>query len=179
MTKIINRWWQPSKFKTKYTKQLLDYFNIEANFIKEIITTWKNDYTKTDYKEFANSLPTIQWFCRKILIDRETLYNRINTWKKWKERLLDNWETIIYFDPDYVEFFNTYKVCKEIQEQIWAENSLKWLYNPSFAIFFWKNIMKRKDKIETEWTIKHDFVKVKLPWSTDNEESNEESLLLN
>ena len=160
---IVNRWWRPTSFKKEYTEKLIEYFNIKPNFLKKIITKWKNDYEKIEYKEFANNMPTIQWFCRKLSIDRHTLYNRLSDAKNWKEELLKSWEKVIIFDKDKQEFLHTFNICKEIQEQIWMENSLKWLYNPSFSIFFWKNVFKWKDKVESETTIKNELLIIKTP----------------
>lgn len=140
-----NVWWRPNNFKKEYIKILEDYFDIESNELKEVITTWKNDYQKIDYKEFASNLPTIQWFCKLIKINRSTFYN-------WLQ-LADNEEYKEKDKEDLKNFSNTYKMCQEIQEAIWQENSLKWLYNPAFAIFLWKNVFNRKDKTEVETTL--------------------------
>ena len=68
----------------------------------------------------------------------------VNEWKNEDYKGVDK--------ENKLEFSNTYNVCKEIQEQIWQENSLKWLYNAQFAIFMWKNVFDWKDKTQQELT---------------------------
>ena len=118
--------WRKVKFKKKFIKELEDYFNIEANRVVEEIIEGSN-YTKTCYKEYSSNLPTIQQFCYRIWIHRDTFY-------QWLKDAEDE----------------NYKIAKENQENIWLQNSLKWLYSPAFAIFLWKNVFWYKDKTETE-----------------------------
>lgn len=132
-------------FDKSLIQEMEEYFDIDSNFFKEIVTTWKNDYEKIEHKEFASNLPTIQWFCRKIWINRDTFYSWL------KEADSDDYKNADKVDKK--KFSDTYKKCKEMQEAIWIENSLKWLYSPAFAIFLWKNVFWWKDKseVETSW----------------------------
>ena len=143
--------WRPSEFKEEYTKKLEEFFNIDASFFKDIVTTGKNEYEKIEPKEFASNLPTLQKFAYDIKVNRDTILEWSNQGK----------------DPKYdkedkelkQDFSVAYTRAKDIQESIWLENSLKSLYNPQFAIFLWKNVFGYKDKTETDvkhsWEIKN------------------------
>ena len=135
-------WWK-SKFKKKFIKELEEHFNVESNFILEETIEW-NTYSKVIPKEFASNLPTIQWFCYKIWIHRDTFYQ----WLKDAEDENYKWED----KEDKKKLSDTYKKAKENQENIWLQNSLKGLYSPVFAIFLWKNVFGYKDKTEQEIT---------------------------
>ncbi|PZM81824.1 hypothetical protein DLH72_04990 [Candidatus Gracilibacteria bacterium] len=132
-----------SKFKKKFIKELEEYFNIGSNFLKEEIIEGTT-YTKITPKEFASNLPTLQGFCYKIGIHRDTFY----LWLKQAED--DNY--IEEDKEDKKKLSDTYKKAKENQENIWLQNSLKGLYSPAFAIFLGKNVFGYKDKTEQEIT---------------------------
>ena len=135
-------WWK-SKFKKKFIKELEEYFNVESNFFLNEEIEW-NNYSKVIPKEFASNLPTIQWFCYKIWIHRDTFY-------EWLKQAED--EKYIKEDKeDKKKLSDTYKKAKENEENIWLQNSLKGLYSPAFAIFLWKNVFGYKDKTEQEIT---------------------------
>jgi len=146
--------WVHTKFKKEYIDQLKEYFDVESNRMEEIVTTGKNEFEKIEPKEFANNLPTQQGFCYKIKIHRDTFNHWCNQAKDPKYI----WED----KEDKKLFSDTYRMCKENQEKIWLENSLKWLYNWQFAIFIWKNVFWYKDKIETD--VKHSW-EIKNTWS--------------
>lgn len=114
---------------------MLEYFDRPANFMEKVETA-----TKTDWKEFASNLPTLQWFCAKIKIDRDIFNAWIN------DALNDDYKG--EDREEKIEFYNTYKKCLEMQESIWIENSLKGLYSTSFSTFVGKNIFGWKDKSE-------------------------------
>ena len=135
-------WWK-SKFKKKFIKELEEYFNVSSNFILEETIEWTS-YTKISPKEFASNLPTIQWFCYKIWIHRDTFY-------EWLKQAEDK-EYTKNDKEDKKKLSDTYKKARENQENIWLQNSLKGLYSPVFAIFLWKNVFGYKDKIEQEIT---------------------------
>jgi len=135
-------WWK-SKFKKKFIKELEEHFNVESNFILNEEIEW-NTYSKVIPKEFASNLPTIQWFCYRIWIHRDTFYQ----WLKDAEDENYKWED----KEDKKKLSDTYKKAKENQENIWLQNSLKGLYSPVFAIFLWKNVFGYNDKIEQEIT---------------------------
>jgi len=152
--------WGKVKFKKKFIKELEDYFNVEANHVVEEIIEGSN-YTKTSYKEFSSNLPTIQQFCYRIWIHRDTFYQ----WLKDAEDENYKWED----KEDKKKLSDTYKIAKENQESIWLQNSLKWLYSPSFAIFLWKNVFWYKDKTETESTLNMQNITIEI---VKNEDKN-------
>lgn len=148
-----NVWWRPTKFKKKFIKELEEYFNVESNFIvnEEIETS---SYTKKIPKEFAANLPTVQGFCYKIWICSDTFYE----WLKQAEN-----KEYKQDDKDLKKkFSDTYKKAKENQENIWLQNSLKWLYSPAFAIFLWKNVFGYKDKTENETTLNMQNIQIEI-----------------
>ena len=152
--------WRKVKFKKKFIKELEDYFNVEANRVVEEIIEG-NNYTKTSYKEFSSNLPTIQQFCYRIWIHRDTFYQ----WLKDAEDENYKWED----KEDKKKLSDTYKIAKENQESIWLQNSLKWLYSPSFAIFLWKNVFWYKDNSETESTLNMQNITIEI---VKNEDKN-------
>lgn len=118
---------RPTNYKPEYCEEIIKFFDIEAT--REVILPhYKNgEISWEDKKILANSLPTIEGFCAKLGI-----------WKK----VLHDWV------KKHKEFGDAYKRAKELQAQIWQENSLLGLYNPQFSIFFGKNCMGWKDKQE-------------------------------
>lgn len=156
-TKKKNPVWRPSKFKVELIQKLKDYFCIESNEFKDIVTTGKNKYKRTEHKEFASNLPTIQWFCADNWISRQIFHNWLGEARSWVKIKKKGWWSYIRKDSNKVKFLDTYTHVKEFQERIWIENSLKWLYNPQFAIFMWKNVFWWKDKTEVDnnhsWTL--------------------------
>ena len=58
-------------------------------------------------------------------------------------------ETIHNWKDKYPEFLDAYKKAKQLQEEIWIQNSLKGLYSTAFTIFLGKNVFGWTDKIET------------------------------
>lgn len=122
---------RPSKYKRKYCKKILEYFDIPANRIVQRKIHYKNGDTKTTNTLIANDLPTIEGFCKQIGINKSTLHE----WVKSES-----------------EFSNAYKMAKEMQKDIWLQNSLKGLYNPTFTIFAGKNIFGWKDNRDVDIT---------------------------
>lgn len=152
-------WWK-SKFKKKFIKELEEHFNVESNFILNEEIEW-NTYSKVIPKEFASNLPTIQWFCYRIWIHRDTFH-------EWLKQAED--EKYTKDDKeDKKKLSDAYKKAKENQESIWLQNSLKWLYSPAFAIFLWKNVFWYKDKIETESTLNMQNITIEI---VKNEDKN-------
>lgn len=152
-------WWK-SKFKKKFIKELEEHFNVESNFILNEEIEW-NTYSKVIPKEFASNLPTIQWFCYKIWIHRDTFH-------EWLKQAED--EKYTKDDKeDKKKLSDAYKKAKENQENIWLQNSLKGLYSPAFAIFLWKNVFWYKDKTETESTLNMQNITIEI---VKNEDKN-------
>lgn len=114
---------RPTKYKPEYCAEIIRYFNREPY---QIEGTGKNEQGEdVGGKRVANDLPFFSGFATKIGVCVDTLIE----WTK------------VY--PDFSE---AYKKAKEMQEQIWATNSLYGLYNPAFTIFLGKNVFKWQDK---------------------------------
>lgn len=127
----------PSKYNEDIPQKMLDYFDVEST--KTILVKYydkKGTLSKEEEKEIANTLPTIEGFCRTIGISKNTLHE----WLK---------------DDSKAELQDAYKKAKDMQEAMWQENSLKGLYNPIFTIFMGKNVFGWKDKQEISVEAKH------------------------
>lgn len=133
---------RPEEYKEEYCQQILDYFSIEPNKIILERFYYKNGDEKEKEVEVANDLPTIEGFCRKLGISKQTLHN----WTKKHE-----------------EFMDAYKRAREIQEDIWVVNAMKGLYAQPFAIFAGKNMFGWRDKRETDVTSGGERIKVIVP----------------
>jgi hypothetical protein len=125
MAKKSNKNGRPSKYVSKYCKEVITFFDIEPHTVSSKVTTYKNGTTIEEEVEIANDLPTLASFASKIGIHRDTL----NQWTK-----------------NHKEFSDAIKKAKELQEKILVTNGLKGLYNPAFAIFTAKNIIGWKDR---------------------------------
>lgn len=135
-------WWRPTKFKKEFIEELRIFFDKKP--------TKKDDYWNT----VINELSTVQGFCYKIWICRDTFYQ----WLKDAEN--DN-----YIDKDKkdkIKLSDTYKKAKENQENIWLQNSLSWRYSSPFAIFLWKNVFGYKDKTENETTLNMQNIQIEI-----------------
>ena len=127
MKKKVGR---PTKYKKKYCKELIDFFDIEPYEDKSLEHYGKDGELKwTDYKRVANRLPTLRNFAKQIKIDYTTVYDWI---KKHKG------------------FANAFTQAKRIRKWFLIENGLNGCYNPAFAIFTAKNITNMRDKTEVE-----------------------------
>jgi hypothetical protein len=123
---------RPSVYKDDIPQRMLEYFDIEAT--KTVIEKMFDKNGKLSgekEREVANTLPTIEGFCRLIGVSKETLH-----------RWLD--------DEEKEELRDAYKKSKSIQEAIWLECSLKGLYHPLFTIFMGKNVFGWSDKVEVK-----------------------------
>lgn len=120
---------QPTKYKKRYCKDIIAFFDVPAIKTIEVTIEYKNGTIKTEEKEIANDLPFFEQFAHEIGVHVDTLHE----WKKV-----------------HPEFSEAYKKAKKMQEHNWKVCSLKGLYNPAFTIFFGKNIYKWTDKQEVE-----------------------------
>ena len=127
----------PSKYTDDIPQKMLDYFDIEATrTVYDKMYDKKGNMIAEKEREVANSLPTIEGFCKLINVSKNTLHE----WLK---------------DDSKVELQDAYKKAKDMQEAVWQENSLKGLYNPIFTIFMGKNVFGWKDKQEISVEAKH------------------------
>jgi len=118
---------RPTKYKSKYCKELIEFFSIEPYREVETITTGKNDYCKTEIKRLPNILPFFSAFARKIGVHRDTL-------DAWKNK--------------HKEFSDSYKEAKDLQKEFLIQNGLGGLYNATSFIFTAKNITNMRDRKE-------------------------------
>lgn len=118
---------RPTKYKRKYCKMLLDFFNIAPYSVKVETITTKSGATVEKEVLISNDLPTLAGFAKKIGVHRDSLHQ----WSK-----------------DYKEFSDSIKRAKEMQENILVTNGLKGLYAAPFAIFTAKNILGWRDKLD-------------------------------
>lgn len=133
----------PIKYTRKRTKEIakamIEFFDIDyTQVLTETITT-KNGGEKVKEIRIGANFPTIISFCRKEKFTKDTLHRLI---KQKKEN----------GDLVHPELSDAYKRAKEIQEDIWLNNSLNGHYNAQFAIFAGKNIFNYKDKSERDLT---------------------------
>ncbi len=123
---------RPSKYDPKYCEEIIAYFDIEPNYEKELNHVTAKGSEWTDYKKWANSLPTFLGFAKQIGVNGDTLVE----WAKVHK-----------------DFSAAYNRAKDLQKWFLIENGLNGLYNPQFAIFVAKNITDMKDKSEVEQNI--------------------------
>lgn len=120
---------RPTKYKPEYCQAIIDFFSIPPTRTVIETITRKDGSTLEKETQVASDFPTIQGFCFSIDIVKDTLHEWI---------------------AKYPEFADAYKRAKELQENLWVQNSIKGLYNPAFTIFTGKNIFGWRDKQEVE-----------------------------
>jgi hypothetical protein len=120
---------RPAKYKAKYCKEIISFFDIEP--IKEIDVKLiqKNGSVIETTKEVAENLRFFSSFARKIGVCHDTLL-------EWCKR--------------HKEFSESYKICKELQKEHLIICGLKGFYNPAAFCFTAKNITDMRDKQEFE-----------------------------
>lgn len=96
-------------------------------------TDYKPEYALglTKYMLESQGFPTIAGYAVEIGKHKDTLYE----WAK-----------------HHPEFSDSLKRAKDIQEHMLVEGALGGVFNPTFSIFFAKNCLGYKDKIEQEHT---------------------------
>lgn len=138
---------RPSKYDPKYCEEIIKYFDIEPNYEKELNHTTAKGSTWTDYKKWANTLPTFLGFAKKINVNGDTLVEWASA--RYPE---DYEDETLRGELKHPDFSAAYMRAKELQKWFLIENGLNGLYNPQFAIFVAKNITDMKDKTETDLT---------------------------
>jgi len=124
---------RPTDYDPKYCDELVKFFDIEPHFETPCITTYKDGSTREEIKLIPSDLPLLSSFATKIGVHRSTLF-------RWGKK--------------HKEFGNALKTAKECQRRILITNGLQGLYSTSFAIFTAKNVIRWRDKIETDVTSK-------------------------
>lgn len=127
--KKAKKFGRPTKYKRNFPQKLIEFFDIEPFTTRKETFYYKNgDYKEKDV-DVANTLPTIEGFCRTLKITKPTFHDWVSKYK---------------------DFSYAYKRAKEIQQEIWITNSIKGLYSQPFAIFAGKNMFGWKDKSEVD-----------------------------
>lgn len=105
----------------------------KPEYCQMMLDFFDRDYTEiVDGKREASNFPSVAGFARKIGVAKSTLYE----WAKHHEA-----------------FSNVLSQCKDAQEDILINNSLKGGYNAPFAQFLLKNTHGFRDKTEVDQTI--------------------------
>jgi len=133
---------RPSKYKPKYAKMLLDFFNVPvftSVIKKEIIKS--NGTIEREYVQMAADLPTLEDFAWKIGVDDDTL-------ERWAKRTVNKTSTKL----KYPEFCGAYNRAKQLQKNFLVSVGLKGLAPPASYIFTAKNITNMRDKQELDHT---------------------------
>jgi hypothetical protein len=116
---------RPTKYKPEYCDEIVEYFNKEPYFEREIVKTDKKGNTYEAYEFVANDLPLFGKFASDIGVTHDTLLEWVKV---------------------HPEFSLAYKKAKTLQEHMLAINGLKGLYSTPFAIFTAKNILGWRDQ---------------------------------
>jgi hypothetical protein len=141
---------QPTKYRKEYCEELIKYFDIEPYYErKETIVNQKTKQKYVKYRIIAHDLPTLAGFAVKLGVCRDTIH-------EWETAKKKNGKL------KHKEFSDAIKRAKDIQENIWAINSFKGLYNPAFTIFAGKNIFNWKDKQDIDHTTGGDKIDFRI-----------------
>lgn len=116
---------QPTKYKSEYCQQLIDYFSIEPLEIireQEITGAEGGKYVS---RRLPQRFPWFEGFARKIGVHRNTL-------KNWC--------------AEHPEFAEAYETAKDLQREFIVDVALSGAAPPSFAIFTMKNVCGWRDE---------------------------------
>ena len=115
-------------YRKSYCQKIIEFFDQEPYEEREIPHyKGKGDARElvwTDYKRFANRLPTLRNFAKSIDVSTVTVY----AWLKKHE-----------------EFLNAFTHAQELRKWFLVENGLNGCYNPLFAKFTAINITDMTD----------------------------------
>lgn len=116
---------QPTKYKSEYCQQLIDYFSIEPlEIIREQEIT-NTDGGKYISRRLPQRFPWFEGFARKIGVHRNTL-------KNWC--------------AEHPEFAEAYDTAKDLQREFIVDVALSGAAPASFAIFTMKNVCGWRDE---------------------------------
>ena len=129
MSKTSKKVGCPTKYRPKYCKELVDYFEIEYQMITEEVASQGKAVEVVRAK--LSKFPTLEGFCVEIGITKNTLLN----WTK-----------------EFPEFLRAYTIAKHKQKMLLMQGGLSGEYNSSFAKFVAINCtdMVEKQEIKTE-----------------------------
>lgn len=120
-----------SEYLPEYADLLIKFFDRPVTETIQVERITKSGEVVTLNVEVAAKLPTIEGFCRSLLISKQTFFN----WTK--------------SNP---EFMDAYNIVKPIQADILFHNSLAGRYKENFAKFMAVNITDYRDKVEQNVT---------------------------
>jgi hypothetical protein len=121
---------RPTKYKPRFCKDIIKFFDIKPFYAMEIEYKDKNgNIYKTDTKFIPNDLPTLMGFARKVNVDTDTLV-------EWTKK--------------YKNFSVAVARAKTMQQDILVQNGLSGRYDAGFAKFVATNFTDMRDKQEQE-----------------------------
>ncbi len=123
---------RPTKYRKRYCKEIVEFFNREPYTEVEVVTTDKKSGRKYINEELRPAiLPTMERFSFNIGVDTDTLVE---------------WTKV------HPEFSAAVTRAKHLQKDILIANGLAGLYNSGFAVFVSKNLTDLRDKKEMDLT---------------------------
>ena len=131
---------RPTKYYPELCENMIEYFSGSFVDIDETIEEVESvedgklgkkgkKQKKIVKKKIGSQLPTFAGWCWSVKIHRDTMYQWI------KENR---------------QFSDTYRLCKEAQENMLVQNTLQGRYNAGFAHFLAKNLTNMRDDPEQE-----------------------------
>ena len=127
---IYYKFGRPTKYKKKYCKEIVKYFDVPYFVKKKVVKIIKGIPVEYE-EEVPNRIPLFEGFCREIGITQKTLVN---------------------WTAQYNEFLLAYERAKGLQKEMLVYLSINNYLNPAYAIFLTKNITDLKDKVEADVT---------------------------
>lgn len=137
---------RPTKYRKEYCQAIVDFFTVEEfeEHTEQKATASGKVVEVT--KRTPAGFPSIQGFAASIGVCNDTIYE----WRK-----------------HHVEFSEAIKKGQALQEKLLVKHAMSGGYAQAFAIFFAKNNMGWKDKIEQE-VIQREPVKIQIcEWSEE------------
>lgn len=129
---------QPSKYKTEFAQQIVEYFSVEP--FREIETA-----DKTNVNFIPNKFPTFARFSANIMVSQKTMHNWYNA--IFPEDYEDKELALTHCNPEWRE---AYDIAKSLQEANLTEGGMTGAYNSSFANKAAVNLCQWRDKQEIE-----------------------------
>lgn len=152
---------RPSKFKKRYIRDLIEFFDVEP-MRKELMEVAKKNGGETveKYKYVPNYLPTLVRFAKSIDVDYTTVYRWAMSGddSRADRDMANNKGGIssvrIKELAGMREFSKAYKTVKASQEDFLIQNGLAGASPSAAFIFTAKNVTTMKDKVENEVNVK-------------------------
>lgn len=131
----LNATGRPTKYKTKYCQDIIDYFTTAPKLRKIVKSAhFKNKkIIKEDYIYRGADLPTISKFAFKLKVNTETIY-------EWAKK--------------HPQFSNALKITRDLYKDFLNDNALTDFYNPIYSKFVAINTTDMREKNETDINIK-------------------------